>query len=68
MERLASYQAEFEKSSDNNDKAVDNKKHENADDSGYGWSEYMSSHPASKDRIARFRDTETINSRVTGNR
>jgi Zn-dependent protease with chaperone function len=58
MERLESYQAEFEASPDNDDKTVDNKEYENADDSGYGWSEYISSHPASKDRIARFRDAK----------
>jgi Zn-dependent protease with chaperone function len=68
MERLESYQAEFETKPDGNDKSADNNEYKNADDMDYDWLDYMSSHPANKDRIARFRDAKTITSRVTGNR
>ena len=57
MERLESYQAEFKNTYNTDDKSVADEECEDEYDL-----DYLSSHPASKDRIARFRAAENITS------
>lgn len=60
MERLESYQPEID--SDTDHESIADEECEDEDNPDYGWLDYMSSHPASKDRITRFRSVENINS------
>ncbi len=62
MERLES-EAKFEYGSVNEDASIADEECENGDAFDYDWVDYMSSHPVSKDRIARFRAIETIDSK-----
>jgi Zn-dependent protease with chaperone function len=62
MERLGSYQGEFENTPDTEDESIADEECENENALDSDWLEYMSSHPASKERIARFRAAEKINS------